>query len=141
MSLSNKKNPCFSGVKCVNTAGSYYCHACPAGMMGNGEHCEDIDECAVNNGGCSREPFVKCTNKSPGYECGKCPDGYEGDGRYCRKASLCDFENGGCSALATCSSNGNSVSCKCMNGYTGIMIKIIQQENLIYPPAANVISN
>ena len=35
-----KLNPCYRGVECVNTPGSFYCHSCPAGMTGNGEHCE-----------------------------------------------------------------------------------------------------
>lgn len=88
-------------------------------MAGNGEHCEDINECAVNNGGCSQNPKVQCTNKNPGFDCGSCPSGYEGDGRFCRKASLCDVQNGGCSVFALCSATESGVTCKCMEGYAG----------------------
>lgn len=33
-----------------------------AGYTGNGIYCYDIDECLVNNGGCSMNPYVECTN-------------------------------------------------------------------------------
>jgi len=33
-----------------------------AGYTGNGFYCSDIDECQVNNGGCSVTPLVQCIN-------------------------------------------------------------------------------
>lgn len=32
------------------------------GFSGNGYYCTDIDECDVNNGGCSINPKVTCIN-------------------------------------------------------------------------------
>lgn len=49
-------------VVCINLPGSFMCGQCPAGFTGNGYYCADIDECAINNGGCSTAPFVRCTN-------------------------------------------------------------------------------
>ena len=57
-------------------------------MTGNGIWCEDINECAINNGGCSIVPKVQCRNMMPGFSCDGCPAGYEGDGRYCKKVLL-----------------------------------------------------
>ena len=115
-----KNNPCYANVACINYAGGFDCKGCPTGMTGNGKYCEDINECLINNGGCSVSPKVQCRNKNPGFECDSCPSGYEGDGRYCKKASICDVQNGGCSPLATCGANSSGgVTCKCITGYTG----------------------
>ena len=45
-------------------------------------HCvlTDIDECAVNNGGCS--PEANCTNTPGSFNC-TCHEGYSGDGFNC----------------------------------------------------------
>lgn len=48
--------------KCINLPGSFTCAPCDVGLTGNGIHCLDIDECAINNGGCSLNPKVKCIN-------------------------------------------------------------------------------
>ena len=39
--------------------------------------CRDIDECAVDNGGC--DVNAQCQNTAGSREC-RCNDGYEGDG-------------------------------------------------------------
>ena len=45
------------------------------GYSGNGFSCVDINECAVNNGGCSMSPMVDCINTAGSRECGPCPEG------------------------------------------------------------------
>lgn len=47
---------------------------CP-GYSGNGFSCVDINECEVNNGGCSVNPRVDCTNTRGSRTCGPCPPG------------------------------------------------------------------
>eukprot|EP00795_Rhopilema_esculentum_P001726 gene1726-16211_t len=61
------------GAFCTNTVGSYIC-SCRAGyqkVKGQEDTCEDIDECAVNNGGCAHN----CTNTTGSYHC-SCLEGY-----------------------------------------------------------------
>jgi cubilin len=53
---------CFDGVQCFNIPGSFLCGPCPTGFSGNGYTCSDINECDINNGGCSQSPKVECIN-------------------------------------------------------------------------------
>ncbi|XP_024431584.2 cubilin [Desmodus rotundus] len=112
--------PCSALVQCFNTPGSFYCGACPTGWQGNGYVCQDIDECAVNNGGCSVAPAVECVNTPGSHHCQACPPGYQGDGRVCTLVDLCSVNNGGCHPHASCSSGPGSLPlCTCLPGYTG----------------------
>lgn len=56
----NNTNPCHG--KCTNLPGSFECGPCPLGYAGDGVNCFDINECAVDNGGCSLQPYVRCIN-------------------------------------------------------------------------------
>ncbi len=50
---------------CANTQGSYHCD-CVSGFTLNETDlatCHDIDECAVDNGGCGPPTYFICTNK------------------------------------------------------------------------------
>ena len=42
-------------------------HITVAGYTGNGFYCSDIDECQMNNGGCSVTPLVQCINTQVQY--------------------------------------------------------------------------
>ena len=48
----------------------------------------DIDECAINNGGCDRQRT--CTNTVGSWSCGDCPTGYDDDGaKGCKRLCVC----------------------------------------------------
>ncbi|NVB85250.1 MAG: hypothetical protein HOV81_43195 [Kofleriaceae bacterium] len=72
--------------------------------------CTDIDECAVNNGGCTQV----CTNTSPGFTC-TCATGYAGDGIACADIDECATNNGDCAG--TCTNSDGSYACACSTGF------------------------
>ncbi|KAM4828885.1 cubilin [Thomomys bottae] len=114
------QSPCSELVTCINTQGSFYCGACPAGWQGNGYYCQDINECEVDNGGCSVAPLVECVNTLGSFRCGDCPPGYSGNGKVCSPINICLVNNGGCHPQASCSSSQGSIPlCTCLPGYTG----------------------
>jgi hypothetical protein len=52
---------------------------CEPGFSGSPDtKCEDVNECAVSNGGCNR--LTGCENTPGSRECGGCPKDYIGDG-------------------------------------------------------------
>jgi fibulin 1/2 len=127
---------------CTNTQGSYACScgagymldadghacdACPAGYSGDGVTCQDIDECATDNGDCAQH----CTNLPGSYACScdagygldgddhscdLCPAGYVGNGVTCDDIDECATGNGGCAQ--TCTNTGGAYTCSCAPGYT-----------------------
>lgn len=64
---------------CVNTVGSYDCE-CSDGYIGDGETCNDIDECLTDTVECADDAF--CKNIEGSYIC-QCRDGFTGNGRNC----------------------------------------------------------
>ena len=107
-----------NGAKCGDPQG--WCQSggcqCKPGYVGNGLSCSDINECAVNNGGCHAN--AACTNTAGSFSC-KCKSGYTGDGKTCGDVNECAVNNGGCSSNATCTNTTGSYSCKCKSGFTG----------------------
>lgn len=67
--------PCGERSVCRLEGGSASC-ACAAGFKDTASGCADVDECAVDNGGCDVE--TPCKNMPGGYTCGGCPVGYLG---------------------------------------------------------------
>jgi hypothetical protein len=102
---------CASQANCVKTAESAKCQ-CPSGYLdvrGDGSSCEDIDECASENGGC--DALVPCQNTPGGSSCGDCPPGYTAEGGECVDIDECAEANGDCDALAECTNTPGSFSC------------------------------
>uniref|UniRef100_A0A8C1I6Q0 Cubilin (intrinsic factor-cobalamin receptor) n=1 Tax=Cyprinus carpio TaxID=7962 RepID=A0A8C1I6Q0_CYPCA len=134
-SLPNK--PCSTNppVQCFNTLGSFYCGSCPAGKttqprkhyfmklillvppgwQGNGYSCQDVDECATNNGGCSTSPMVPCLNTMGSVipSC-TCPPGYVGNG----------YGPTGCTQISdVCGTSNPCVNGQCENTATGYICR------------------
>lgn len=108
------KNPL---VACQNLPGSFTCGPCPMGFSGNGYYCTDIDECAINNGGCALG--VVCENTHGSYHCGSCPSGFQGDGRVCIPTNTPVCPSSQCHSVAFCIPSQTGVICSCPSGYTG----------------------
>jgi alpha-tubulin suppressor-like RCC1 family protein len=78
--------------------------------------CEDVNECAVMNGGC--DALTTCTNEPGTRSCGPCPDGYTGNGEVgCTVASACSANP--CGRGATCYDVDSGYVCDCPAGTFG----------------------
>ncbi|XP_072182297.1 uncharacterized protein [Diadema setosum] len=125
-------NPCFNTSACVNFEPGFECGACPLGYTGTTPHgigldyannnqqvCEDIDECATDNGGCDDD--VECTNTVGSYMCGTCPPGYVGNNvAGCSPGDYCILNLHDCDSHAACTSTGaGTFTCECNDGYAG----------------------
>ncbi|KAK3240658.1 hypothetical protein CYMTET_49522 [Cymbomonas tetramitiformis] len=125
-------DPCFSWgdvqATCVNVAISenstagWLCLDCPLGFDGNGTHCDDVDECGVENGGCHER--TTCANVYGARTCGPCPNGFSGNGAPetggCVDTDECATNNGGCDFLVECVNTPGSFSCgQCPSGFSG----------------------
>ncbi|KAG7282818.1 hypothetical protein CRUP_012207 [Coryphaenoides rupestris] len=94
-------NPCHPGVECRETPDGVKCGPCPDGMVGNGSHCTDVDECTV----IPCHMGVRCVNTAPGFRCGACPAGYTGPQvqGVCRDIDECENpKNAGCVENSVC---------------------------------------
>ena len=94
-------NPCSSNANCTNTDTIVPKCTCVQGYEGNGNGCQDIDECAVDNGGCGAKAFWTCTNKA-------------GAAASCTDVDECATDNGGCgdAKFWSCKNNsGGAPSC------------------------------
>uniref|UniRef100_A0AAQ4PXF3 Thrombospondin 4a n=1 Tax=Gasterosteus aculeatus aculeatus TaxID=481459 RepID=A0AAQ4PXF3_GASAC len=130
-----KFNPCYPGVRCVNTAPGFRCEKCPLGYNGpeiNGvgvsyaksrkQVCDDIDECLgpPKDGSCTENSH--CYNTIGSFRCGECKAGFTGDQvGGCHGTRLCP--NG---QPSPCHTNGEcvverdgSISCVCGVGWAG----------------------
>ncbi|KAM3867546.1 thrombospondin-4a [Diretmus argenteus] len=128
-------NPCFPGVRCVNTAPGFRCERCPLGYTGpeidgvgvayaqsHKQVCEDVDECLgpPDNGGCTANS--NCHNTMGSFRCGECKSGYTGDQtRGCRGERLCaNGQPNPCDPKAECIvERDGSISCVCGVGWAG----------------------
>eukprot|EP00854_Cymbomonas_tetramitiformis_P003853 gene3855-4813_t len=120
--------PCAREKECFDVLGqdvaalgaSHTCGPCPAGYLAVGELCEDVDECALANGGCwmTSDGSVKalCVNEPGGFSCGGCPAGLRGSGLTgCEPTTDCRENNGGC-WVGTGADTGFAADCEQTEG-------------------------
>uniref|UniRef100_A0A3P9KP83 Thrombospondin 4a n=1 Tax=Oryzias latipes TaxID=8090 RepID=A0A3P9KP83_ORYLA len=128
-------NPCFPGVRCVNTAPGFRCEKCPLGYVGaeidgvgvsyaksHKQVCEDVDECLGPplNGGCTANSH--CYNTVGSFRCGDCKTGFTGDQiRGCHGSRLCpNGQPSPCDIHGECIvERDGSISCVCGVGWAG----------------------
>ncbi|KAI0208334.1 Thrombospondin-2, partial [Lamellibrachia satsuma] len=80
--------------------------------------CGDIDECAVNNGGC--DVNAECNNTVGSFLC-VCSKGYLGDALYgCYSDNFCTNDRHNCDKNANCIyTEPSHFLCECRDGYAG----------------------
>ncbi len=96
---------CAPEASCVTDVNGDLGCACPAGYMGDGTTCMDVDECL--SAPC--DPNATCTNTPGAFTC-QCNAGFDGDGSTCTSACA------QCHPRAACGANN---TCSCTDGFTG----------------------
>ena len=106
------------GFQALNTAEVNVVEPCDEGYVLEGSVCVDLDECAIENGGCSAQ--AECENQEGLAPICSCLSGYRGDGITCTDIDECAEGNGGCDLNADCTNNlGADPTCECKTGYQG----------------------
>ncbi|XP_028410753.1 uncharacterized protein LOC114533436 isoform X5 [Dendronephthya gigantea] len=72
---------------CSDSLGSFNC-SCKEGYTGNGENCEDINECEIGSNNCDHSIRASCINTNGSFAC-ICNEDYTGDGRTCKLIPRC----------------------------------------------------
>jgi fibrillin 1 len=98
------------------------CGPCPSGYLLDGTTCQDVNECATNNGGC--HPQQVCLNSVGSWTCSStCNAGYVYSGtndNTCFDINECATNNGGCNTFTSCINTLGSYTCgsTCATGFT-----------------------
>lgn len=98
---------CDIHARCSRESGAPRC-VCEPGYRGEGQGCEDVDECAVDNGACGA--LRSCENTPGSFRCGLCPEGFElGASQMCIDVDEC--ASAGCDPLVACDNTPGGFRC------------------------------
>lgn len=107
-------NNCHEKSNCIDTAESYTCK-CFEGYSGNGEICQEINECSGDLNICVEH--ASCIDKIGGINC-ICDIGFEGDGyKLCADKNECLNPNACPGENTLCTNTEGSFTCGCKQGF------------------------
>ena len=85
---------------------------------GDGETCNDIDECTSKFVTHNCDINASCSNTVGSFDC-SCNNGYDGDGVNCADVDECANGDDNCDVNASCSNTVGRFDCTCDIGYSG----------------------
>ncbi len=103
---------------CVDCVPGPTCTACADGFRLSlaTNDCDDVNECAIGNGGCS--PTATCLNTPGSFNC-SCLPGFSGDGVTCNDVDECTDQTDNCDVNADCANTNGGFTCSCHSGFSG----------------------
>ncbi|XP_038151840.1 nidogen-2 isoform X8 [Cyprinodon tularosa] len=116
-------NPCYTGshdcdttAQCIPLEGQSFRCQCATGYRGDGQNCNDIDECAEGLSSCGEHS--QCLNLPGTHRC-QCQSGFESsyDGHTCVDIDECSSSP--CHINARCINDLGSFQCQCLPEYYG----------------------
>jgi len=117
-----KNHSCHSNATCTShlPAGNFSC-ACNRGFRGNGERCENVNECQDVDLRHNCDQNADCTDTIGSFLC-KCRNwAYTGAGTdgTCQLTGKCELNLDNCASNATCTSTETGFNCTCDAGFAG----------------------
>ncbi|XP_053317474.1 pro-epidermal growth factor [Spea bombifrons] len=107
---------CDINAHCVPSEDGPRCQ-CVEGFTGNGQSCQDIDECILHVASCDLN-HTDCINTEGGYIC-KCRAGFLGNGDQCLDIDEHRLGNQSCGGNYQCINTEGNSTCTCANALTG----------------------
>ncbi|XP_028845519.1 uncharacterized protein LOC114795935 isoform X2 [Denticeps clupeoides] len=106
---------CHINALCKNVPGSFQC-SCKVGFSGDGLlHCNDVNECLVNNGGCKNRS--NCVNSQGSFSC-VCHKGFQlVNLTLCQDIDECQDMKAPCGLNQQCYNKEGSYECRCQVGF------------------------
>lgn len=104
---------CDDRATCVEQEDFSFACVCNEGYVGDGETCDDYDECGAGTDNCDTN--ASCENTDGSFEC-TCADGFEGDGVTCEDIDECVAGTDNCDDKAICTNLDGGFFCSCPPG-------------------------